>query len=365
MKILVWTVGDAGVDRRAMTIDLLFPKALKEMGHEVIIFPFHFTGRAQTEEPLRSDLADIVSYPLSELESFLPTDIFIFAAAPHNFFTVKNAKQFIPLLEKIRERTEVFVYYALDLWEAWRADLKKETLQVETYLCDLATHFMAVSPQLCIHLSKRYRKVFYWLPNAMRLIWFRGGVPPQERTNIAIAVGGMHPYFDVKSIKELATQYKDWLFYVIGYIPAGKEEGAKSHSSAGNYFVLPVKIGQRLFSFSLFTRAGIISGKRSIFNYFGDTTKWYFYHALGLPVVEGLPQPHHELFPNFYPRTYTGYSLAEAFKKYLERDDGAYIPPMEIHDWSHRARAFLSILDSKENYGYAKDGKFVGGDFLP
>lgn len=360
LEIMVWSGIGYNLWHGAMRVHTLLPLSLLELGHKVYTFVTYTANSDNLPSEIKEDFAKLPMEPLMNILDAPAADVAIFIDTPHIFCRewLKSQPK-LDWIDTVRGKTNFFVYYCLDYWEGCYG-VNELMLAAEAKLIECSTHVLAVSPQLCTYLSKRYNTKVYWLPNAARFKWLTCSPQHLNRKNIAVFTGTAYTHTDLDALYKVALEHKDWIFLCFGTEPA--KEQILSHTPAGNLFFLEAAYGSKLVYVLHQAKVGLFPARRNPFSYFGDTTKWYTYHAAGLAIVEAPPQPHHIEFPRFYPNTFTGYTLEEAFEKYLEAEAKGGITPqvLEIHDYSYRAKALVQILtEGYSPYGAAESGIFT------
>lgn len=367
MKVLVWS-GMPLFRHKGCRIHYLLPAALGELGHEVY-FSAHPLKVSDFPERLQGQIASHLHLiPPTEIADCLPVDTFLYIdTTPEgvNFYTQDKCP--LPHWEELREQVGNFVYICLDYWEDWLLeDLRKrnrsvkEVEEAEKRIVSLSTHITAVSPQLCIHLARKYGREVHWLPNAAPPFFSVCKTPKRDRKQIALIIGGAW-YRDLEGVKKLAREHQDWDFFWIGGL---KYPFTQGFSPAGNLFLLQDRDPDAILTVASKALVGIIPNRRSWFNYFSDPLKWYIYHVCGLPVVS-VKVFHHSQFSDLYPNTWAGDDLERTFRAFLKDLPSLTYPQPVVgfHTYQHRAKALLGILEGKVIYGKATpEGSFHRGD---
>jgi len=360
VKILCWS-GFPPLFNLGFRVHTNLPAALARQGHEVILSSWSL-GNEDLDYVRRDVLSFVRFVDVSEILDVLPIDVFIYIdQCPPPKWSRDMREKFPSLLKEIRKKTSVFVYYCLDHWEGffscsgepYEDDLQLYRSGAERILVSLSDFVFAVSPQLCVHLQRKYDlERVYWVPNGVERRWYYphreyGGTP---RRKVALMLG--FPHGDLKEISDLVRKFPDWDFYGIGQLSKWKVIG---HSPMGNWIALRERRPETLRRIAPCMSLGIVPPVRKWFEYFGDTNKWYLYHALELPVIV-LSQKHFLQFPSFYPFTVTGRGLIDAFNNYLKERDKLLsgVKFCEWHSYDHRAQSVEEILTGRSvPYGVA------------
>lgn len=282
-------------------------------------------------------------------------------------------------IEEIRKKCKYLIYYALDNWEGWWNAKWKETPignfkigELEGKIAHLSDFVFAVSPQLCVHISKRYglERPVHWLPNAANTR--RYALPkPNHDKQVCLYLGTLfwargNGDWDAK-LRAAALAYPQVMFYIIGsFAWDNSNMPVRTVQSYHKNLFYIVNKGwypqvRKICENSTFC---LILQGRNPFSYYADPTKWYVYHAMGRPILS-LNTPHHAKFPSVYPNTIVHHDLIEGIGKmldYLERRGNTSAPVNPNHDWQHRAQSFLRILEGSEmEYGRAVAGVWETG----
>lgn len=356
MTIAVWS-GIPILGHQGCRIHYLLPAALGKLGHKVFYYP-------EKPDPFPEYLAwDILPHlqPVT-LEGFmdcLPVDVFLYIDSTPSVYVIRGKT--VPNWEEIRKKVSAFVYVCVDYWEGWLRNVMSLNVvsDEEAKIVDLSTHITAISPQLCVHLAKRYGKPVFWLPNAAPPFFQPCGGNKASRDKIALIVGAPW-YRNWEGMKRLASLFPDWDFFWVGGLLPPQFLGSLP---SGNFFMLEEKPPQSVMQIATFSLVGIVPTVGNWFNYFSDPLKWYIYHACGLPVVSVGVQ-HHMKYPKFYPNTWAGTDLVSTFKEFLQSLPDLEYPlnPLPVHTYEHRAKALLDALEGKITYGRAEpDGTFIIG----
>lgn len=348
MRIVVWA-GMPVLAHMGMRVHYLLPAALGKLGHEVFYCPSSWeTDIPNVPDYMKNEVVPYIKVVSpSDFYDLFPADILIYIfTTPLKDENVE--RKLLSFLPNLREMTTFVVYYCLDLWEGWTRNFPVH--QWESEIVRNSTHVFAVSPQLCVHLSRKYQREVFLLPNATPP-WFKPLPPPKEhRHKIAFVVGWSY-HRNLNEFFTLAKEFPDWDFYWIG--GASGDGGTIGHSPLGNAFLLSDKLPHEVSSVARTSMVGIVPGNRTWFSYFNDPAKWYIYHGCGLPVVSTyIPQ---YTYTHFYPFTFVGRNLKEGFRKFLsELPSINYpVPFSPVHTYEHRARTFLEVLKG-ESKGYGR-----------
>lgn len=368
MKIVVWS-GIPLFAHSGCRIHYLLPAALGELGHEV--YYCCQDGKDDSFPPdLQSKILPYLKhiYP-KDFHDCLPADVLLYVDTIPETITLKKPPETPPSWNEVRKKVDAFVYMSLDYWEGWAKtcmglQFNKSAIQAkESEIVSASTHVTGVSPQLCRYLAAKYRRAVYWLPNAAPPFFRPVGGSSKERDKVALIIGTPW-YRDWVGIKQLAKQHIDWDFFWVGGLHSFWVLGT---SPAGNCFFLYNRNPDRVMQLASISLVGIIPQTRTWFNYFGDPSKWYIYHACGLPIVVSYPI-HYTEYPNFYLNTYADIDLGAAFNRFLaDLPNIKYpLPFSDKHTYRHRAQALLDILDGKNPYGVvtADNADFVKGEHI-
>lgn len=330
-------------------------------GHKVFFLApqGHWVNYAEVAE--RLNIINLVSRRdlYSQLQN---TEIILWIDLP-NPWAIESKLAMEYLLNTSISETKTLIYICLDYWEGWvkegeRKAITEDISQKEHALVGISKFIMAVSPQLCTYLACKYKRVVHWLPNAAHTPDFHTMRGAKE--NWAIVVSSTFPARGVKNIYKLAMKYKDWNFFWFGVGGSPAEKiSFRAPTFPYNVHFLGEVSNTELLPYLSRAKLGIVAAGANPFSYFADPTKWYLYHAAGLPIVS-LNTPHHQRFPQIYPYTACGTDWISTFEDALNYV-GIEIKPLEIHSWAHRAQTLEEIvLKGESGYGYATpDGSFA------
>jgi len=354
-------------------IYLQLPVKLGEMGHEVVIYDCRVWS---TEEmALFNSLTagkNITLRHISQLGEDGGGDFLCIFAEPWLPPDVLNGT--LPVVARRYSRT---IYWSADCWIAW--NYSKASVDGERVLMQIAQLHLANSPQNCVRLQRLYKvEKVYWLPNAARQEWYVPLAPPNpaadihtyctpEGKYIVSLVGYWVGYRNIEELVRVAPKFRNLVFVLVGELDRQRYHYSFSHAVGGNvFFVGPQSHDyvRYLLASSLFA---IVAAGRNWFSYFSDPTKWYLYHAAGVPILS-LNIPHHSKFRSFYPNTVCAYDYETGIWKMLESLEKGVVPvrysPLPLHDYAQRAEDFLAILGGENPYGVAMEGRFHPGIWL-
>lgn len=279
-------------------------------------------------------------------------------------------------LQEISKHFKKICYIALDCWSGWHG---KDTVQniltgktysvneLEYHICGLSDYIFSVSPILCVWLSKRYdlEKPVFWLPNAADLEFWKPSKPWTVTDKmLAVLIGTLRTQggdFD-KELRAVARKFPNITFIQLGKVVLMPEIPPQSfHDNL--YFLCYDEMkpnrwkAKELLKHATFCLCG--GTEPTVFNYFGDPTKWYVYHASARPILS-LNTPHHSLFPQIYPYTVCHNDLAEGIEKmlkWIEKNAPSELSINPKHDWKERAREFARVIEGGDStYGLAYKG---------
>lgn len=334
---------------KGMRIHYLLPAALGRLGHEVYYCPSGWgTWVADVPHYIRDNVLPYIKIVAPEnFYDLFPVDVFIY------IFTLPLSneeleRKLLSSLPELKEKSKYVVYFCLDYWKGWLWNFP--AYEWEDEIVRNCTHVFAVSPQLCVHLSRRHQREVFLLPNAAP-VWFSHTTYPKEKRHKIALILGMTYLRDLNNFMKVATEWSDWDFYWIG--AGNPAQGIVGHSPRGNVFLLMDKDPHQIYAVAQSARVAIIPGGRNWFSYYCDPAKWYIYHRLGLPVIS-IRIPHHRYTP-FYPHTIVCDNLDEGMKLFMETYDNLTypIPFLSFHTYEHRASTFLEVLEGKGD-GYGK-----------
>lgn len=302
-------------------------------------------------------------------------DVLIFLCGAPTWVAAIN--MLLTSLDHLKKRFSCIVYYVLDNWEGWNRGLwthdtegrNWRIAEVERALLQHCDYALAVSPQLCKYIHYRYGKnAVFWLPNAVCQRYYRTNTPPYIGEKlVAVYVGVWIPHRHEgwkEALRDVALKFPHIQFYIVG----GKWKVEAVSTYYGNLYFLPtlpakghagipndLSVLLRNASFGL-----VLQGK-GVFGYYADPTKWYLYHAAGRPILS-MNTPHHFLMPSFYPYTVCCTDLEEGIREMerrLRAGEFTDLKIMEEHDYLHRAKAFIALLERGEAvYGKVEAGKW-------
>lgn len=349
MKIVVWS-GMPVLAHMGMRVHYLLPATLGKLGHEVYYCPGTWgTGIPSVPDYIKNEVLPYLKVVSpDEFYDIFPADVFIYA------FTIPFKEEEVErkLLERLpflKNMVSCLVYYCLDYWEGWIRNFPVE--EWESKIIEHSTHIFAVSPQLCLYLSRRYKREVFLLPNAIPP-WFKPlHMEKERRQEIALIVGSAY-LRKVDEVFALAKSFPSWDFYWVAGFDQSK--GLIGHSPLGNLFLLKEKFPHEVSAIARVSLVGLVPAGRNWCSYFGDPTKWYIYHGCGLPVVSrGVL---HHANTSFYPFTFVCKNLKIGFEKFLSSlsDINYPITPLPIHTYEHRASTLIKILSGEEQMGYGK-----------
>ncbi len=289
-----------------------------------------------------------------------------------------GASQLKELLQDqaFRQRFKKIVYWSADCWVDWV--YRPDVVEVEGFLLSISHIRLANSPQNCVRLHKAYSiDRVGWIPNAASQERWLSAVEwgeiriddclsYQDRYNVLI-VSSFHHRKDAKRVYDLATKFRSLRFIVVG--KSAREDSnfpPPSGAAGGNVLWVgpqPNFVVKKLLQSALFC---VVPSLRSWFAYYSDPTKWYLYHSGGVPILS-MNVPHHRRYPQFYPYTLVAFDWEEGIKKMLDALESSKLPlrykPSQVHDYIHRAKVFLEVLEGDIGYGYAHAGGFTYGKY--
>jgi len=277
---------------------------------------------------------------------------------------------FFARLKDVRRKFSKVFYLAYDSWEGWASLWGREkdmrlAWEREALLAELADAFLAVSPQLCVWLSRRYdlkQKVF-WMPNAYAQVLAEGvGAPNFRKPFVALLLTCINrlKIFD-DALRAAAAAFPQVTFIVLTGSYFFHHLKLQS-SYYGNLYYIEERgswtfnqLRQRATFFIVFPHAGL-----NVFSYMADPTKWYVYHAHRRPIVS-VGTPHHARMPEVYPYTVCHYNLKEAVGEMLRKIEEGEFGDLKVkptHDWRHRAQVLAAIIEERwdDVYGFAEKG---------
>jgi len=353
------------------------PAALGALGHNVKILVAHqnFEALPFAQLPSNVEVYDVTT--VDENSPHIEGDFLCLFTSPYFVHYPMVAERVVGLLQNdaFRKRFKKIVYWSADYWPDWIYN--PQFVEVEGFLLSISHIRLANSPQNCVRLQKAYSvDVVGWLPNAACQEWlvsgaWQEGVEMQDllsylnRYNVLI-VTSYHHREDAAKVFTLATKFKNLNFILVGKSAHLDCHCPPSGAAGSNVLCVgaqPNHVVKVLLQSALFC---VVPSRRSWFAYYSDPTKWYLYHAGGVPILS-MNVPHHKNYPQFYPYTLVAFDLEEGILQMLNALESAKLPlrytPSSVHDFIHRAQVFIDILHGDIGYGYAGKEGFVYGKY--
>lgn len=282
-------------------------------------------------------------------------------------------------IDELRKRYSTIIYYALDSWEGWWCGKSLKTAlgehgvnDMERAIVSAADFVLAVSPQLCAHISAKYAttKPVYWLPNAANSRRYRTSRPMNyDKDNlVCVYIGtlfwarGENNNWDA-TLRDMANAFPNIRFYIIGSFAWGDTTHPLQPYYTNLIYIMRKGFDEKLQAICDNATFFMILQARNMFSYFADPTKWYVYHYLARPILS-LNTPHHAHYPGVYPSTVTHHDFKQGIEKMLQALDSGLLAaePKPTHDWMHRAQTLLNIIEKGDiGYGYAEGGIWKEG----